>query len=201
MKRLGLYLAGAMLTAPCAAIACACCGIDDSWRVESLAPNTYESDSLSQLQLGPGRFRISDTDEWSISSVERVGDSFVFASEVGAFYFRPRGLPEHRIVDITFITQPQYQLDDVADIYHEVILGGALELPDRAAKHFGRASLDATVVLRGLGNMCWASGTFRHWLISVWPEDGLVFVGSGVIIQRDETQQSAPADASEGSRR
>lgn len=189
MKRLRV-LAAAILALPGAASACACCGIDDSWGVESVAPNSYGSDVVSRLRLGPGRFRISDDNEWSISGIERAGNSLVFRSEIGAFKFSPRGLPEHRIVDVTFITQPQYQLVDSADIYHELILTGVLMLPTRALKHFGRTNLDATLVLRGLGNMCWGVGTFSHWLISAGKRRS-VLAGSGVMIEQNET----PADA------
>ena len=180
MKRLNVFIAGAMFALPGATSACACCGVDDSWRVETVAPDSYGSDVVRQLRLGPGRFRISGDDEWSIAGVEHVGDSFAFRSEIGEFKFSPRGLSEHRIVDVTFITQPQYQLVDSADIYHEITLTGVLALPKHASKHFGRTTLDATVVLRGVGNMCWHVGTFSNWLISVRTHQPFL-IGSGVM--------------------
>lgn len=190
MKLIGLIMVGAALATPCAAVACTCCGLDDWRSVEPVSPNTYDADIVSQLQLGQGRFRTGDV-EWAISSVERTGNRFVFHSDVGDFRFNPRGLPEHREVDITFTTQPHYELDDVADIYHEIVFSGVLQIPDLAAKQLGHKTLDVTVVLRGVGNMCWDSATIGRWLInsSKTPSD---LRGSGVMLN----QRRAPAAAS-----
>jgi hypothetical protein len=183
MKLTGLILVGAALVVtPWSAVACTCCGQDDWRSVESISPDTHDAGIVSQLQLGEGRFR-ADEVAWSISSVERAGNSFVFHSAVGDFRFSPRGLPEHRAVDITFITQPQYQLDDVADIYHEIVFSGALLIPDQAAKQLGHKTLDVTVVLRGVGNMCWDKETIRHWLINS-SKSPTVLMGSGVMINK-----------------
>lgn len=190
MKLIWPIAAGVLLAIPCAAVACTCCGADDWRRVVSISPNSYEADLVSQLQLGPGLFRTSDVDEWSISSVERGDSSFVFHSEVGDFHFRPRALPEHRAVDITFITQPQYQLTDVADIYHEIILAGVLEMPDLAAKHLGQQTLDVTVVLRGVGNMCLGTETIERWLINS-SETPAILRGSGAMLSNNSTHQNA----------
>jgi hypothetical protein len=187
MKLAGLILLGVTLMAtPWTAVACTCCGQDDWRSVESVSPNTHDAGVVSQLQLGEGRFRTGEM-EWSISSVERAGNSFVFHSEVGDFRFNARGLPEHRAVDITFITQPKYQLDDVADIYHEIVFSGALQIPDSAVKQLGGKTLDVTVVLRGVGNMCWDAETLGHWLINS-SKDPAVLTGSGVMVKTSQAR-------------
>jgi hypothetical protein len=120
---------------------------------------------------------------------------------MGFFRFVPHGLPEHRIVDVTFITQPNYELDDVADIYHEIVFVGKLAVPDRAARVLGTTTLDATVVYQGLGNMCVDAQDYRRWLISSW-NDHLMLAGSGVIAsQEEEPQQDSAAGAPKASRR
>lgn len=180
MKLIALVLSGITLAAPCAAVACTCCGLDDWRSVESISPRTYDADIVSQLQLGEGRFRTGEAG-WSISSVERAGNGFVFHSEVGDFRFTPRGLPEHRTVDITFVTQPNYQLDDVADIYHEIVFSGVLQIPDSAARQLGHKTLDVTVVLRGVGNMCWDSETIGRWLVNS-SKDPAILRGAGAMV-------------------
>jgi hypothetical protein len=198
--QLRALLAGGTLLTSSAAFACTCCGLDDTWRSISVAPESYESNIVSQLELGAGQFRPNECrgcddseEEWAISTVERSGKDFVFKSDMGPFYFRPKGRPEYRSVDVTFMTAPNYQLDDVADIYHELIFVGTLEVPDKASKHLGRTSLDATVVLRGLGGGCQGAETFQRWLVSSW-KDYLVLLGSGVMVGPGETQQGAAGD-------
>lgn len=204
MRQARILLAGIALMASPAALACACCGFDDTWRSQSVASESYESEVVQQLMLGAGRFRpyeLSHEEEWSIAAVERVGGSFIFESEMGSFRFVPHGPPEHRMVDVTFATQPNYQLDDVADIYHEIVFVGDLAIPDRAAKLLGRTTLESTVVLQGLGNMCMDAGDYRRWLISSWTEH-LMLAGSGVMARQDaETEQHSAARASKASRR
>ncbi|HET9867141.1 MAG TPA: hypothetical protein VFQ06_07615, partial [Nitrospira sp.] len=131
---LKLSLAGCMLIASTGAYACTCCGLDDTWRSMSVTPGTYEADIVDQLQLGPGRFRPNECrgcdvseEEWSVSAVERKDGGFIFRTDVGSFVFRTKGAPEYRKVDITFITQPDYALDDSADIYHEIVFQGSFE--------------------------------------------------------------------------
>lgn len=195
MTRIGIFFAGALLAVPCIAHACACCGIDDWRSVESISRGSHEAGVVSKLRLGPGRFRISDTEEWSISRVERAGDDFVFWSDVGRFDFIPSAQPpEHRRVDITFITQPKYELVDSADIYHELILTGTLRMPDPAVKHFKRESLEVTLVLRGLGNSCFEAGTLQRWQVSSSREPAL-FMGSGTLVGENQAQQDSTAVA------
>lgn len=182
-------LASTLLLASSTALACTCCGLDDTWRSGSVAPGSYEATVVDQLRLGPGRFRPNvcegckdDMEEWSISAVERTADGFVFRSDVGTFRFRSKGGPEYRTVDVTFMTNPNYQLDDDAAIYHEVVFVGTLEVSDQAAKHLGKSTLDATVVLRGRGNQCTETSSFQQWLISSW-QDSLILRGSGSMVE------------------
>src|SRR5262245_23825882 len=140
MKQLKLLLAFAMLALPAAVLACACCGRDDWRSVEPVPPKGYEAEILKRLVIGPGWLHIADMDEsdLEISGAKRVNNSFVFASEAGSFSFSPTKPPEHRMVDVTFMTNPGNQLTDVAAIYHEVVFTGMLRLPAAAAKQLGR---------------------------------------------------------------
>jgi hypothetical protein len=105
-KRLGLLLAATILAMPCAAVACTCCGVDDWWSVESISPKTYGSDVVSQLRLGPGRFRVSDVDEWSISTVERDQEpnrrGYALLGQ-WKMILRPRSVPDHDGIDDAFL--------------------------------------------------------------------------------------------------
>ena len=187
-RRRGAFLSLAffILLSPSLALACACCGLDDWWSTATVPANGYEAELVGKLQLGPGEFVLpgDEAPSWIISTVKREAKGFVFRSDVGPFLFHTMKAPEHRMVDVTFITPAKTKLFDSAAIYHEIVYVGVLHLPTRASKYLKLSRIEATLVLRGVGNMCFETGTLNRWLITTQKPG---FRGAGVLL--GETQK------------
>jgi hypothetical protein len=185
-------LFGILGAAPLAAHACACCGIENTWNVKVLKPNTYEWEELTALKPGLGKFIYEcpgchEEKKWDIVSASRDGMTFRFKTANGAVVFRGTRRVEYRQTDISFAVQPPEEHVEMANIYHELVITGTAFVSGAMAAPKASDALRATLVLRGVGSMCFDRETFQKWLLraepreGVDPEDGNL-VGSGVLV-------------------
>lgn len=172
MNAVRLGFAVSLLATSQAAMACACCGTDDWWQSEDLIPESYVAGVVAQLRLEPGWIDYKGVENWEITDINREDGRITFHTEAGDFRFELMSPPVHRAVDITFITQPDYKLVDVADIYHEVVYPGVLHIPATASSTLGGPSFTANVVFQAVGNHCPDSGAFAKWLLSAEVDRG-----------------------------
>jgi hypothetical protein len=159
--------------APGYAAACACCGLDNWWSVNDRKIGGYYDNLLDSLALVNGEFNDSPgTDHYyQVSRINRNPHSFTFETEIGLFEFRFGDKFKHRASDITFITHPEYNLDNVADIYHEIILRGTLKLPKKVASLSTKNPVPATMIFQGLGGACVEADLFKKWILRIEDTD------------------------------
>jgi hypothetical protein len=189
----GFLLFGLLGAAPLVAYACACCGIEDTWNVKVLKPNTYEWEEFTALKPGLGRFvyecpGCNEEKEWGIVSASRDGMTFRFKAANAAVVFRGTRRVEYRQIDISFAMQPLEKHVEMANIYQELVITGTVSVSGAVAPSKGSDALRATLVLRGVGSMCFERGTFKKWLLRTHPKEGTdpddgELVGSGVLVE------------------
>jgi hypothetical protein len=163
----------AIALAPGYAAACACCGLDNWWSANDRKIEGFYEKLLAGLTLVNGEFNDSPGTDYyyQVSKIKRNPHSFAFETEIGLFEFRFGDTFEHRASDITFITQPKYNLDNVADIYHEIILRGTLKLPKKAASISVKNPVPATMIFQGLGGVCVEADLFKKWILRIESAD------------------------------
>jgi hypothetical protein len=183
MKATRLFLATLVLAIPQAAIACACCGEDDTSFADEVTPASYYDGVLQSLRFGPGSIHDGGFEDlWTVSAISRSGDEYVLHSDAGEFRFKLQGTPQYRRADITFITKPNADPSEMNDIYHEVQLDGVLALPTLLAERFGRDSIEATILLQGVESACFDARALQRWLFRA-EFDREFWRGSGKLIQ------------------
>lgn len=173
--------------------ACACCGLDNTWGQYTSPVSDYTGSVLLGLNLQSGVFDDAPAYEkdYEVKAVQKKSGKFVFQTDAGDIVFNYGGSMEHRVVDITFVTNKNYKYSDNADIYHELLLQGQLVIPDKILKEHQadlpsnslRKSLNATMVFQGYGNACIEGPEFKKWLIKT-DDRRINFQGSGLIKPR-----------------
>lgn len=161
-----------LLMLPAQAIACACCGLEGWWdtRTEKLAG--YNQEIYANLVLSDGYLTDDPGDQYSeeIKAISQSENTVSFKTELGSFIFTHKGIFDHRLNDISFVSQPERDIDDdttMLDIYHEWVFKGWLQLPPQAPTITDKKRVAATLVIQGLGNMCFEGNTFKRWILSV----------------------------------
>jgi hypothetical protein len=165
--------------------ACACCGLDNWWSLDRQRIDDYYAKLLADLAFVDGQFDDSpDTSHYyKVRKVKQGSRTFSMETEIGTFEFQFTDAVEHRAADITFITQPQYELDDVADIYHEIILRGTLKLPKKPATILNKNRVPATLVFQGIGGACLDADLFKKWVLRI---EGVELKASGKLEKRQQ---------------
>lgn len=170
--------------------ACACCGLDNTWGQHTSPISDYTGSVLLGFNLQSGLFDDAPAYEkdYEVKAVQKQPGKFVFRTDAGDIEFNYADSTEHRMMDITFVTNKNYKYSDNADIYHELILRGQLVLPDIILKQHKsdlpsdslRKSSNATMVFQGYGNACIEGQEFKKWLIKI-DDRRINFQGSGLI--------------------
>jgi hypothetical protein len=170
-----------------ATLACACCGADGTWN-ESISkyPN-FPANIIESLALDNGVLNDGLRGDFSLSieKVKLIENQYIFFTKNGYFVFTFDNEIVHRESNIEFITNPESIPSNKANIYHEIILSGTLDVSPLIVKNATTAKIGlsgkAKMIFQGLGNKCLQQSDFRKWLIKV---EGVFLLGSGNIKQQ-----------------
>ncbi len=170
---------------PSLALACACCGEQNTWNAEVIKPGGYGWDVLKDLKPGPGTILYScdecaTEDEWQILSVSHEGAAYRFEAKGGAIVFTGSGWLEHRQTDISFITQSEIESVMDSHILNELVLVGSVKFEGEEWPN-AKPLQNASLVLRGVGNNCYEKGTFSRWLLRA-DSKGRALAGGGAML-------------------
>lgn len=174
-----------------AAFATACGGLDNTWdQVEHKIEN-YVGDVWNSLAFIEGNMYDRGYETSQDLKVVRHKHSLRLVGDKGAYVFRFGSSLRHRRTDITFITRPDSELSDVANIYHELLIRGTFETP-AVLREERRSKIEkATLVIQGFGNACLDSQAFKKWLL-VLEDTNLVVWGMVVPMQANTSQLKPP---------
>lgn len=190
----------AVVLTPSGSGACACCGIDGTWLQLETEMSEGTGALLEELDFGSGAFDDAPAYEVlaEIENAEFRDRRLRWSTVDGDFTLRLEGRAEHRRVDVTFLTDPGSKLTDEATIYHELVAGGTLSLPEPFLARYPSGSLPgeigARLIVQGVGTMCVGEETFRRWLLK--PEDReLRFAGSGTLVSESSVASPSGSEA------
>lgn len=179
-----LLMVSQLLSSP--ALACACCGNEHSWFDDTVTLDDYMAQVIAGLQFTNGGFDDSPLYEadYAVDRIKAERGKISFVTGKGVIVFHYGDTAYHRTADITFITDKSRKAVDMADIYHELILVGTLAVPQGIIADYGgeedrpplRPTMQAKMILQGLGTACVEPNTFARWLIK--PAD-VLFTGYG----------------------
>ncbi len=147
-----------------ATYSCACCGQDNSWSTNTLNSKSYEAKLVRGVIFTKGTFDNHDM-HITVDTVVVKNGKYYFKTKQGNFAFEPKKTFDHRKIDITFITNKKYKLDNVADIYHSLIFSGTLSYPKKLSKQFKVKNVRARLIFQGLGNACIDVKNLTKWII------------------------------------
>ena len=182
MRPICVFLTTLVLSIPKGAIACTCCGEDDTSFAAEVTPASYYAEVIQSLRFGPGYIADNGAEDlWTVSAISRSADEYVLHSDAGEFRFTIRGMPQYRLRDITFIAKPNAEPSEMNVVYHEVQFDGVLALPTLLAERFGRDSIDGTIVLQGIDSACFSVEVLQRWLFRA-EFDREVWQGTGKLI-------------------
>jgi hypothetical protein len=169
-----LVIVSIMAMLPTLSHATACGGLDNTWDERSEQLDGYVASVWHALRFGSGEMYDRSYATSQSLQVTRESGGLRLIGEHGTYLFKHNHRLLHRRADITFITHPDTQLSDEADIYHELILEGSFEtLSDTRADQ--TAPRRARLVVQGLGNACLDSEAFKKWLLVVEDSDWVIW--------------------------